>query len=217
MGSMTRLASDSLSEIVQRLDARIRRVDEERWLSSRYADGASRSSLIILYAFYYELARVRLAVSDQTLGQIRFQWWRDAIDEVERGEVREHELVEALARELGDARLDAGDLLGLIDQHQTAFLANDRDLEPEAELATLAAKVLAPAHDVPELQKIAPFWAKLRRKEFHDHGPDRVRSRSDLRPALAHLRLRQPWARGRRPGPMGQRLCVLLGVLTGAI
>ncbi len=217
MGSMTSPASDSFSEIVQRLDARIKRVDEERWLSSRYADGTARSSLIILYAFYYELARVRLAVSDPTMGQIRFQWWRDAIEEVESGKVREHELVEALASEFGDGRLEADPLFKLIDLHEAAFLANDRDLEPEDELARQAVKLTAPRSDVPELKQIAPAWAKLRRGETLEERPGRARIASEARPALAHLRLRHAWARGRRPGAMGRRLCILLAVLTGAI
>lgn len=217
MGSMTSLASDSFAEIVQRLDARIKRVDEERWLSSRYADGPARSSLIILYAFYYELARVRLAVSDQTMGQIRFQWWRDAIEEIERGQVREHELVEALAEEFREERLTASPLLDLIDLHEAAFLAHDRDLEPEGELARQAMRITAPSSDIAEVLQIAPGWAKLRRGETLEDRPSRCRVPADARPALAHLRLRHPWARGRQPGPMGLRLCVLLGVLTGMI
>ena len=64
MGFMTSPASDSLKEIVARLDQRIQTVDEERWLSSRYAPEEARNALIILYAFYYELARVRVVVTD---------------------------------------------------------------------------------------------------------------------------------------------------------
>ena len=82
MGSMTSPASVSLKEIVAHLDQRIQTVDEERWLSSRYAPDEARQALIILYAFYYELARVRVVVTDQTMGQIRYQWWRDALEEL---------------------------------------------------------------------------------------------------------------------------------------
>ena len=52
-----------------RLDERVRAMDEPRWLASRYAAEADRTGLIVLYAFYYELARVRVAVTDQTMGQ----------------------------------------------------------------------------------------------------------------------------------------------------
>ena len=66
MGVMTSPASDSLKEIHMRLDERVRAMDEPRWLASRYAAEADRTALIVLYAFYYELARVRVAVTDQT-------------------------------------------------------------------------------------------------------------------------------------------------------
>jgi len=218
MGSMTSPASDSFAEIVARLDARIKRVDEERWLSSRYADAAKRTSLVVLYAFYFELARVRLAVSDQTLGQIRFQWWRDAIEEIAQGKVREHDLVLALSSELQQGHLSAPRLVQLIDDHQLAFFASDRDLEPEGALAVLASDVMAPGLAMTEgISEIAPEWAKLRRREEPQSRPVRVRVPSELRPALAHLRLRHDWARGRMPGPTRRRLSILLAVLTGSI
>ena len=218
MGSMTSPASDSLTEIVSRLDARLKRVDEERWLSSRYASETGRTSLIVLYSFYYELARVRLAVSDQTLGQIRFQWWREAIEEIERGDVREHDLVMALASELGANRLDAAQLVHLIDQHQAAFLAHDRGLEPEGALALLAAETIAREEAIdPQVAVIASDWAKLRRSEAATGKPARMHISSALRPALAHLRLRHAWAAGRQPGPTRRRLSILLAVFTGTV
>ena len=218
MGSMTSPASDSFAEIVARLDARIKRVDEERWLSSRYADAGTRTSLVVLYAFYYELARVRLAVTDQTLGQIRFQWWRDAIEELGQGKVREHDLVLALRSEIQQGHLSAPRLVQLIDDHQQAFLANDRGLEPEGALAALASDVMAPGHALADIiSEVAPVWAKLRRGEETGSRPVRVRVPSDLRPALAHLRLRHAWDRGRRPGPTQKRFSILLAVLTGSI
>ena len=64
------------------IDARVKRVDEDRWISSRFAPEIYRNSLIALYALAYELARVRLAVTEETLGAIRFQWWRDALTEI---------------------------------------------------------------------------------------------------------------------------------------
>lgn len=62
------------------IDKRVRRVDEDRWISSRFAPPTERKALVALYALAYELVRVREAVSEETLGLIRFQWWREAID-----------------------------------------------------------------------------------------------------------------------------------------
>ncbi|MEL7112316.1 MAG: squalene/phytoene synthase family protein [Pseudomonadota bacterium] len=215
---MTSPASDSLKEIIDRLDARIQRVDEERWLSSRYANSAGRDALIVLYAFYYELARVRLAVTDPTLGQIRFQWWRDALAGIDAGEVREHDLVLALADQVQPGRLNSHALIELIDLHETAFLENNRDLEPEADLAILAGEVIAPEQEVTDLiRSIAPDWARLRRGEEAQQSLVGARVSSALRPALGHYRLRWSWRKGHQPSPSGRRLSILLAIMTGKI
>ncbi len=215
---MTSPASDSMKEIIARLDARIRRVDEERWLSSRYAGEDHRKTLIVLYAFYYELARVRLAVTDQTMGQIRFQWWRDALTGLEAGDVREHDLVLALVERFPHGNLDPIRLAQLIDQHETAFLQNDRALEPEDQLAQLAAEIVSPGYGaIDVIAAIATDWARLRRGEPVTHSLERVSVPSVIRPALAHFRLRQAWSSGRKPGAFGTRLCILRAVLSGVI
>ncbi len=218
MGSMTSPASDSLTVIFARLDARVRRVDEERWLSSRYATASQRQSLIVLYAFYYELARVRVSVTDSTMGQIRFQWWRDALSELADGKPRQHDVVLALADELSDAHLSADALGRIIEQFEAAFLATDRSQEPEDLLAGAAARICAPAEDVAALvQRIAPEWAALRRGEAVSEPAPRERVASNLRPALAHFRLRHVWHRGATAGKLTIRLSILMAVLTGAV
>lgn len=216
MGSMTSSASDSLSEIMSRLDARVKRVDEERWLSSRYAPPETRQTLIVMYALYYELARVRLVVSDETMGQIRFQWWRDVLGELAEGKSREHDLSLALAEEVGAGRLQVPRLAELIDQHEAAFLADDRELEPEGELAVMAANVCDPSQAIEgPIREIAPIWAKLRRGEAHEAAQEPLRVPASVRAGLAHLRLRHAWARGKMLGPLQTRLSILLATMTG--
>ena len=218
MGVMTSPASDSLKEIAVRLDQRIHSVDEARWLSSRYASEGDRVTLISLYAFSYELARIRLAVSDQTLGSIRFQWWRDALSELACGEVRQHDVVLALADQLARDRLSIADLLPLIDQHEAAFLENDRSLEPEAVLVQVAARVLSGETPVDEaLKSIAQEWAGLRRSEPVRALLPRLRVDTALRPAVGHFRLRHLWARNPNPSALQKRASVLTAMLTGRV
>ncbi len=218
MGVMTSPASDSLKEIHLRLDARIRSVDEPRWLSSRYADQDARTTLVILYAFYYELARVRLVVTDQTMGNIRFQWWRDALEELAAGKVRQHDVVLALAEEIQKERLHAADLLSMIDQHETAYLAHDRSLEPEDQLIQVAAKVCDPEIALDDnLAALALEWAARRRGEGNAQLSARLATASRIRPALAHLRLRHVWARKAEPSALQIRTSVLLAMLTGRV
>jgi len=75
--------------------------DKERYLSALFAGEAQRASLFALYAFNLEIAKTRESVSEPMLGEIRLQWWREAIDEIYEGRPRRHEVVEALATAIG--------------------------------------------------------------------------------------------------------------------
>ena len=220
MGVMTSTASDSMQEIVARLDQRIQAVDEARWLSSRYAAQPARDALIVLYALNYELARVRLAVTDETLGNIRFQWWRDALDELSQGSPRQHDVVIALHHQLQSGRLSMVPLRALIDRHEQAFQAADRALEPEAHLALLAAGLFGkPSGDLrAAIAALAPQWAALRRRETVavEDGPV-LKIPAPLRPALGHFRLRRIWQQNSEPSRLQIRLSVLWAMLTGRV
>lgn len=62
-----------------------------------FAPAAARDALFALYAFNYEIARVRESVREPMLGQIRLQWWREAIDAAYGDtQPRRHEVVEPL-------------------------------------------------------------------------------------------------------------------------
>ncbi|HUZ90772.1 MAG TPA: phytoene/squalene synthase family protein [Methylocella sp.] len=63
----------------------LRRDDRDRWLASLFVPQALRPHIHALYAFSLEIARVREIVSEPLLGEVRFQWWRDALDESEAG------------------------------------------------------------------------------------------------------------------------------------
>lgn len=67
------------------LDSLVRRVDEDRWLASRFAPARVRARLVAIYAVNYEIARTAETVRDPTLGQIRLTWWREALEEVAQG------------------------------------------------------------------------------------------------------------------------------------
>jgi phytoene synthase len=81
------------------LDDLIRRVDPDRWLSSRFiGDAAARADVIAVYAYDYELARAPRVASNSLLGEIRLTWWREALDEIYEGRpVRQHPTAQALA------------------------------------------------------------------------------------------------------------------------
>jgi phytoene synthase len=70
---------------VDDLDTLVRRVDEDRWLASRFAPDQVRKRLIALYAVNYEIARTPETVSEAGLGAIRLEWWRAALEEIAEG------------------------------------------------------------------------------------------------------------------------------------
>ena len=218
MVGMARSNTPADPALLNSLDQRVRKVDEDRWLSSRYAAQNQRNSLITLYALNYELARIRLAVSDPTLGAIRFQWWRDALDAIPRDETPEHDVALALQTQVQDEVLSGDGLHKLIDLHERAFEANDRSLEPEALLAAMAARVFTAVHGWgEEISALAPHWAALRRNEDVGYGPVVAKVPAAIRPAVAHFRLRRVYAGTAVPSGFSKRMCVFRAMMAGRV
>ena len=92
----------------------LRRADLDRYLSTLYAPERFRAALSTLYLFNAEIASIRDRVREPLPGEIRIQWWRDA-----------------LAGEAEGARANplAAALLALIDRHGLPRDAFDRYLE----------------------------------------------------------------------------------------
>lgn len=218
MGLMMQTATTLSDETWKQLDRQLRQVDEDRWLSSRYADDAQRRMLTALYLFNYELARVRLAVSEPGLGAIRFQWWREALEGIGDAKPSQHDVAQALRESVEVGGLSVAALQSLVEGHEAAFDANDRSLEPEARLTAIAAKVFASAHGWGEvIVQIAPHCAALRRGEAVGFGPVVQKAPRDIRPAIAHLRLRRLMAKDKTSGHLSRRLCVMYGMLSGGV
>jgi len=104
-------------------DALLRRVDEDRWLAARFAPRDVRPKLGAVYALNYEIARTAWAVKNETLGDIRLAFWRDAIEEIHAGKTpRAHPALEAYAAaQPNDAMLTAW---------RTLIEAREKDLQP---------------------------------------------------------------------------------------
>ncbi|WP_417318372.1 phytoene/squalene synthase family protein [Emcibacter sp.] len=79
----------------------VRKQDHDRFQTVLFAPADKRDDLFAIYAFNQELAKIRETVSEPMLGEIRLQWWREAIDEIYGGTPRKHEVVEALAQAVG--------------------------------------------------------------------------------------------------------------------
>jgi phytoene synthase len=110
----------------------VRDHDHDRYLTALFAPGDRREAIFALYAFNAEVARTREAVSEPILGQIRLQWWREAVEGIYQGEVREHPVVEALSEAVQRYGLDRARFEALLDAR-----AADLDEAPPADLAAL--------------------------------------------------------------------------------
>jgi phytoene synthase len=72
-------------------------LDHDRFLCALFAPAAEREDLFALYAFNQEVARIREVVSEPLIGQIRLQWWRDAMDAIYAGDAPRHHAALGLA------------------------------------------------------------------------------------------------------------------------
>ncbi|RME64072.1 MAG: squalene/phytoene synthase family protein [Alphaproteobacteria bacterium] len=173
--------------------AMVRAGDHARYLTALYADRAARPALLALYAFNLELARVREAVSEPLLGEIRFAWWRETVESLYGGHARAHPVAQALAPAIARARPPAalfgelidgrmadidenrlrvlddvmryGDMTGGAVQELAAWLAAGGDPGPEPRAA---ARAVGRAWALMGLVRAIAFHARLGRRRLPD-------------------------------------------------
>lgn len=76
----------------------VERGDPDRFRAVLAAPAAARPVLLPFYAFNLEVARAPWVTSEPMIGEMRLQWWRDALEEIGGGgPVRRHEVVTPLA------------------------------------------------------------------------------------------------------------------------
>ena len=93
----------------------VRAGDPDRYYATLFAPAAVRPHLFALYAFSLTIARVREAVSAPMAGEIRLQWWRDALQGEARGDVRANPVAAALEEAIRVNRLARQPFVDLID------------------------------------------------------------------------------------------------------
>lgn len=90
--------------------------DHDRYLTCLYAPEQIRQNLFALYSFNYEISRIRETVSEPMVGEIRLQWWRDALRDIfEGGPVRNHDVISPLATAIKQHNLPEDMLMSVID------------------------------------------------------------------------------------------------------
>jgi 15-cis-phytoene synthase len=76
--------------------ATLRDTDRDRYLATLVLPVEARPHVAALYAFNADIAAIRDRVSGPQPGEIRLQWWNDALTGQGHGEVRQNPLADAL-------------------------------------------------------------------------------------------------------------------------
>ncbi|MDB5505920.1 MAG: squalene/phytoene synthase family protein [Devosia sp.] len=93
----------------------LRTADRDRYFSSLLLREPQRAAVQALLGFNAELAATRSRVRQPALGEIRLQWWIDALSGAGHGGVRDNPIAAALLDAIERYRLPTGPLLRLIE------------------------------------------------------------------------------------------------------
>ena len=129
----------------------VRQRDRDRYWSALFAPRAGRAAVLALYAFNAELDHILAAVSEPMAGQIRLQWWRDAVDLAPLGTRTGNPVADALSAAITEHNLSKDRLIGMVDARVPAMFGepplDDKALktflrETEGAVFELAAAIL---------------------------------------------------------------------------
>jgi phytoene synthase len=114
--------------------ATLREQDFARYAATLFAPPPQRRGLTALFAFAGELARVREQISQPMPGEIRLQWWHDALAGEGHGGIQGHPVLAELIRAVAEFDLPVADLLRLVEAWR--FDLYDDAMADEAALFT---------------------------------------------------------------------------------
>lgn len=83
----------------------LRQHDPDRFFAGLFAPADKRPHLFALYAFAWDVGRVRAAARQPAAGEIRLQWWHDALAGGSQADVAAHPLAAALLAAVEKFRL----------------------------------------------------------------------------------------------------------------
>ena len=119
---------------------RVRTGDQDRYWAALLAPEPVRRDLLTLYAFNLEIAQIPEQVSEAQLGEIRLEWWREALNTALTGGGGDHPVLKPLAAAVASHALSPALLEGMI-----AARSFDLTREPMADFAALRDYLLATA------------------------------------------------------------------------
>jgi phytoene synthase len=116
--------------------ALVRQRDRDRYWSALFASKAKRPAVLALYAFNAELDHILASVSEPMAGQIRMQWWRDAVEFATPEASTGNPIADALSAAITGHNLSKDRLIGMVDARIPAMFG-DPPLDGKALEASL--------------------------------------------------------------------------------
>lgn len=92
----------------------LREADRDRYFASLVLPADARPAIQALYAFAADVASIRDRAREPAAGEIRLQWWVDALEAEGHGNVRQNPIAAALLDAVARYRLPAGALVRLV-------------------------------------------------------------------------------------------------------
>lgn len=166
---------------------RVRTYDYDRYFASLFAPRDLRSDLVVLYAFNLEIASLRELVGEALLGQMRLEWWRDAVAAIYEGRTVRHAIVEELGPVVRRHDLPRAEIDGLIAARLRDFDGSSMETMTAVEdyahgtsgaLAGLACRICLGDVPPPAIREAGMAWGLaglLRAASFHAGGTNAVR------------------------------------------
>jgi 15-cis-phytoene synthase len=114
----------------------VKQRDRDRYWSALFAPAAKRAGLLALYGLNAELTHIAAATSEPMVGQIRLQWWRDAIDLAAPGTKTGNPVADALGAAILAHDLPKERLIRMADARMPEILG-----EPPADIQALRASL----------------------------------------------------------------------------
>lgn len=106
-------------------ESEVRAFARDRYLATLFAPAERRADLYALYAFDTEIARVPLLTREPMAGEVRLQWWREALQGEREEEARANPVAAALLAMLARSpNVERAPLVAMLDA-RTADLYGD--------------------------------------------------------------------------------------------
>ncbi len=142
----------------------------------------ARSRLIALLALDLELARIPRSVSEPLLGQLRLQWWREAVAAARRGGAPAHPVAQALAETGAAGVFSEAGMAALFSAHESVSDSFEDVGKRGAAQAALALDVLRIDDEPTRLaaRHVGSAWALVAAMQRHSLS-------EAMAPAAAHL------------------------------